>query len=188
MTFRDLIERLDARQQKLLAAAAVLLLIAAAFSYVLLPQIKAHRQAIGSKTVLEAAALQGHQVGMQLDALTAEVEALRKQLHGDMANLPEQQLEAFVVGRLQAISWRDNVELVSIAPQQGETVQMFSELQFNVSLTGRYVDLYTWLTDIQTELGFVVIKDYRMSVIEEVAGNPQLSVDLTIASYRLDVS
>jgi Tfp pilus assembly protein PilO len=184
----NLLNRLDARQQKLIAASAVVLLAAALFSYTLMPQVRAYRLASETKTLLEAAGLQGDLVALQLQGLSTDVEALKKLLHGDMANLPEQQLEAFVIGRLQSISWRDNVELVSIEPKDGETVQMFSELLFNVALTGTYADLYTWLTDIKAELGFIVIKEYRMRPIEDVAENPQLAASLTIASYRLDAS
>jgi len=183
--FEAIVNRLDARQQKLAAAGAITLLAAALFAYVLTPQIKLYRAAHESIAVLKAEVSQGRSVELQLELLKAEVESLQKQLHGDMANLPEQQLEAFVIGRLQSVSWRDNVELVSIEPRAGEDVHMFSESLFRVALTGRYADLYTWLVDINAELGFIVIKEYEMRPIEDVAGDPLLSVALTIASYRL---
>jgi len=186
--FNELINKLDARQQLLLAGGTLALLIAALFMYVLLPQIKTYRQGLETLEILEGVASQGEAVSEQLAKLTAEVGGLDRQLYGDMANLPEEQLESFVIGRLQAISWRNAVELVSIEPATGETVQVFQESLFRVELAGSYFDLYEWLREINDELGFVVIKEYEMLPIEDVADNPNLSVNLTIASYRLPSS
>jgi len=179
------LEKLDPRQQRLLVGGGLALLVAVLFSYVLLPQVKLYRQGLESKGVLEAAARQGQEVSLQLETLRGDVEGLKRQLHGDMANLPEQQLEAFVIGRLQGISWRNNVELLSIEPGTGESVQMFNESLFKVALSGDYRALYTWLGDISEELGFVVIKEYEMRPVEDVAEDPRLTVALTIASYRV---
>ena len=186
--FDELINKLDARQQRLLIGGGLAMMIAVLFSYILLPQIKLYRQGLESKSVLEAAAQQGQEVSLQLANLRGDVEALKRELHGDMANLPEQQLEAFVIGRLQGISWRNNVELLSIEPESGESVEMFNESLFNVALSGDYRDLYAWLGNINEELGFVVIKEYEMRPMEDVAEDPRLSVDLTIASYRVNTS
>jgi type II secretory pathway component PulM len=183
--FNELINRLDARQQLLLAGGSLALLVTALFMYVLLPQIKTYQKSLESLEILEGVASQGQAVSEQLAALTIEVASLDRQLHGDMANLPEEQLESFVIGRLQAISWRNAVELVSIEPSSGETVQVFQESLFRVELAGSYFDLYEWLREINDELGFVVIKEYQMEPAENVAINPNLVVNLTIASYRL---
>jgi type II secretory pathway component PulM len=184
----DLPSRLDARQQRLLMGGGLVLSAAVLFSYVLLPPLKAYRSALEAREVLELSASQGQAVSQQLAGLQAEVEAVRRELHGDMANLPEKQLESFVIGRLQGISWRNNVELMSVEPAAGETVQMFSESLFKVTLSGDYFDLYGWLQDINTELGFVVIKEYEMRPLEDVPTNPRLAVNLTIASYRATAS
>ena len=186
--FQELLDKLDLRQQQLLAGGSLLLLAALLFSYVLLPEIKVYRASLGSRTVLEDIAGQGQAVSQQLENLAAEVEALEKQLHGDMANLPEKQLESFVIGRLQAISWRSNVELVSIEPSAGETIDVFQESLFKVEVSGAYFDLFDWLGEISGDLGFVVIKEYAMRPTEDVAKDPNLVVNLTIASYRLTES
>jgi type II secretory pathway component PulM len=186
--FNELINRLDARQQLLLAGGCLALLVASLFMYVLLPQIKTYRQSLESLEILEGVASQGQAVSQQLARLSAEVSDLDRQLHGDMANLPEEQLESFVIGRLQTISWRNAVELVSIEPSSGETVQAFQESLYRVELAGSYFDLYNWLGEINDELGFVVIKEYEMEPAEDVTIDPNLTVNLTIASYRLTSS
>lgn len=183
--FNELLNKLDARQQLLLAGGSLALLITALFMYVLLPQIKSYQTSLESLEILEGVASQGQAVSEQLATLSAEVNDLNRQLNGDMANLPEEQLESFVIGRLQNISWRNAVDLVSIEPSSGERVQVFQESLFRVELAGSYFDLYEWLREINNELGFVVIKEYEMAPIEDDANNPDLAVNLTIASYRL---
>jgi Tfp pilus assembly protein PilO len=178
------LEKLDPRQRRLLIGGGFALLIAVSFSYVLLPTVKVYQK---ERTALQALerATQAEGVGGQLAELSSAVAALARQLHGDMGNLPENQLEAFVIGRLQAISWRNNVEILSVEPNVGEAMSTFTESLFEVELSGDYSDLFVWLRDVKDELGFVVIKEYEMRPIENVADNPKLTVKLTIASYRL---
>jgi len=182
---QEFLDRLDQRQQLLLACAMFVLLVAALLSYVLLPPIKAYRESSAARIVLADVAAKGQAVSQQLESLELEVETLRRQLHGDTANLPAEQLESFVIGRLQTISWRNDVELMSIVPSAGGTVQVFQESLFRVELSGSYLDLVDWLGELNNELGFVVIKEYSMRPIEDVANDPALLVDLSIASYRL---
>jgi len=182
---QELLDKLDARQRVLLAGGSFVLIAVALFSYVLLPPIKAYRAGHETRAILASVAEQGQAVSQQLDSLELEVEALRQELHGDTVNLPAEQLESFVIGRLQTISWRNNVELMSIVPSAGGNVQVFQESVFRVELSGSYLDLVAWLGELNKELGFVVIKEYAMRPIEEVAKNPALFVNLSIASYRL---
>jgi hypothetical protein len=112
------------------------------------------------------------------------VEILSRTLHGDMANLPDKQLEAFIIERLQEISWRNQVELVSVKPRRGQVVPLFREVLFDVEITGDYFDLFAWLQSLAKELGFVVVKQYVIRPIDSDKESPRLSVNLTIVSYR----
>lgn len=182
---QGIIEKLDARQRVMLIGGLILLLVAGSFSYVLLPRIKVYTSSVEARDLLRNVATQGQAVSQQLVDLSTDVEVLAQRLHGDAANLPDEQLESFVIGRLQAISWRNNVDLISIAPSAGESVQTFRESLFRVELLGSYFDLYSWLDELSDELGFVVIKEYEMNPVEDVARDPDLNVSLSIASYRL---
>jgi hypothetical protein len=102
-----------------------------------------------------------------------------------MANLPMKQMEAFIIGRLQSISWRNDVQLVGVEPADGGLAGEFSELLFDVELHGRYLDMFAWLESTKEELGFVVIKQFEMTPISQAgAEEPELRVNLTMASYR----
>ena len=182
LTFLD---QLDERQQRLLAAGTALLLVTALFMYGLLPQIKGYRTAVADRAVLIDAAREGREVGSQLESLRAQVADLEKRLHGDMANLPAEEMESYIIGRLQDVSWRNDVELASVKPASGERVQIFTESLFQVELVGDYFDLYRWLGDVAEELGFVVVKEYEMRPQQNEPDSPTLNVQLTLASYRV---
>lgn len=121
----------------------------------------------------------------QLDSvpMVARLKAINQKLYGAEGSLSPEQLEADVIGRLQTLSWTHNVRLQAIQPRQGDVVDGFQETNFSVSLIGRYPDLYRWLTGIDSELGFIVIKDYRM---EPVGSNnaASIAVAVTLATYR----
>ena len=186
--FKTLLDRLDERQLRMVVAGAFVLLGAVLFTYVLLPSTKEYRQQLATVQVLEQSAIKDQNVSETLTRIAAEVEALNRELNGDMANLPENELESFVVGRLQTISWRNDVELQSVQPRAGESIQSFTESLFEVELSGSYLDLFSWLGAIKEQLGFIVIKDYKMRPVEDVTTNPRLVVQLTIASYRVSRS
>ena len=180
------LERLDERQQRLLIVGAFVLLVAVCFAYVILPALKSYRQALTSMRVIESVVVNEQSMETELERLAAEVAALDRELHGDTANLAENQLEAFVVGRLQSISWRNGVELLSVEPRIGDTIQMFRESLFEIRLSGDYFALFAWLNNVRDELGFVVIKEYEMRPTEDVARDPTLEARLVVASYRVD--
>ncbi len=182
----DFLDQLDERQKRLLMLGTLLLLVTVLFVYVLLPQMKAYKTALDARAVLVGAAREGREVSAQLESLRTEVAALQKRLHGDMVNLPPEEMESYIIGRLQDVSWRNSVELVSVKPDSGERVQIFKESLFKVELAGDYFDLYAWLGDVAEELGFVVVKEYEMKPQQNIPDNPLLRATLTLASYRVE--
>ena len=179
-----LLGRMEPRTLVIGMASVVLLLAAALFSYVLMPELKAYRKSNNDRIVLERVSESGGVLAKQLPVLKEEVERLGRKLHGDMANLPDKQLESFIMGRLQGISWRNQVELVSVKPRKGQVVQIFREILFDVEITGDYFDLFTWLQSLAKELGFVVVKQFVIRPLDSGKESPRLSAKLTIVSYR----
>jgi len=117
--------------------------------------------------------------------LRTDVGVLERDLHGDMANLPPKQMEAYIIGRLQGISWRNDVQFIGVQPADGGLSEQFSELLFNVELQGQYFDVFAWLESVREELGFVVIKQFEMTPVNQSGAEaPELQVNLTMASYR----
>jgi Tfp pilus assembly protein PilO len=168
----------------LMMSGVFLILAAAMFSGVLWPQIKLNKQTLEERTMLHRISMNTEELERQLQALSEDVDSLSHQIHGDMVDLPEKQLEAFVIGRLQGISTRNDVRLMSVQPHGGESVNIFREALFDVTITGDYFDLFNWLQDLSRELGFVVVKRYTIAPLGPQEERPMLHVSMTIVSYR----
>ena len=184
---QDFFDNAEPRVVAMSLIAIVLLVVVIEFTYLLWPQIKNYRNLQTSHSVLEQAVINSDNLNNQLDRTKAEVRELSRELHGDMAQLPEKQMESFVIGRLQKVSWATDVELVSVQPGKGKQVQNFRESLFEVRLTARYHDFFEWLQVINQELGYIVFKKFEISPDErEMLKNPKLSLLLTLVSYRVE--
>jgi Tfp pilus assembly protein PilO len=179
------IDTLEPRQMQLLGYGVLALLFAVLAVYVVLPVAKEFRSTGSSLALLRAGASDGVSLEAQLSKLRADVASLEKTLNGDASNLPAKQMEAFVIGRLQTISWQNDVVLASVQPREGTPINQFRELIFDVELEGDYFDFFEWLRDIDKELGFVVVKRFQIARSNRSGANQApLEVDLTMAAYR----
>ena len=181
---KDYLQKISLRELRLLLLGLAAILLAAAVVGLVAPSAKALQSATREVTVLEEAAQDGAELDRHLQEQHARIEDLKYRLHGDMANLPARQVEAYVIGRLQRVSWNNEVELVSVQPALGERVQIFQEMLFNVELAGHYGDLYSWMLDARKELGYVVVKEYSLARRDNNDEEPQLLAQLSLASYR----
>lgn len=179
-----LLQSLDQRTLGLMMLASAALVMTALASWVIWPEIREFRNSQDTLMVLEGVTNSGNALAQELVALQGTVKALDQQLHGDMVNMPENQLEAFIIGGLQGISWRNNVDLLSVKPGKGEAVQIFEEVLFDVVVAGDYFDLFVWLQELDDELGFVVVKNFNISQFVKPDGPQRVKARLTIVSYR----
>ncbi len=176
--------RFGRREFLLILSMAVLSVTALTFTFLVLPSLKTYLQISKTESTLSNVAIGGGELNSQLDQYRRDIELLESRLHGDMASLPEKEIEAHIVGKLQQISWQNNIQLVGVEPSAGDTVESFHEILFRVTLAGDYPDLYQWLREVGDELGFVLIKQYEMHTLDDAARNPLLSVKLTMSTYR----
>lgn len=181
---REALQKMSIRELQLLLLGLGAIVTAAIFMAFVVPGAKAYVAANREVDVLQEAAVDGTELDQHLQRQHERMDELRFRLHGDMANLPVRQIEAFIIGRLQRISWGNEVELVSVEPAMGERVQIFQEMLFNVELVGRYNDLYHWLWDARNELGYIVIKEFHLTRQNNEDEEPLLRADLSLASYR----
>lgn len=182
-----LFENLAMREMRMLLLGAGLVITSIIVTAALLPAAKAYRSASGTAAVLESTAASSADLEQQLVERRASIDDLKFQLHGDMAKLPLKRVESYVIGRLQEISWRNDVDLISVEPASGQEVQIFTEMLFNIELVGEYENVYGWLWDIKNELGFVVIKEYAMRRRDNIDDNPRLVTRISLASYRAKI-
>jgi Tfp pilus assembly protein PilO len=181
---QELLQRISPRELRLALLGIGAILVAAIVAGVLMPKVKAARTVSQEVSVLEEAAQDGAELERHLDEQYAKLEELKYRLHGDMANLPVRQVEAYIIGRLQKVSWNNDVELVSVEPATGERVQIFQEILFHVRLVGHYNDLYHWLREAREDLGYIVVKEYGLTRQDNDDEQPLLVANLSLASYR----
>ena len=163
---------------------SILLLVSASSAYGIWPQIKDVRSGVTTRNELKELVSNKDELAEQQQKLAREVEEIKHNLKGDMANLPEKKIESFIIGELHNISWNHDINLIGVKPAQGNQIQMFQEILFNVQLTGEYFDLYKWLHDLRDQLGFIVIKSLELNATKNDNNNSTLLMNLTIASYK----
>jgi len=184
---QDFFENAQPRSVAMMLIGIVLLIVIAEATYLLLPQIKTYRELYSSHQVLERAVRNNDSLNNQLQKIDSEVKSLSHQLHGDMAQLPVKQMESFVIGRLQKVSWATDVELMSVQPGSGNQVQNFRERLFEVKLNAGYHDFFEWLQIVNEELGYIVVKKFEINPNDRDAiENPRLDLTLTLVSYRME--
>ncbi len=183
---QDFFENANPRMVATMLAGIVLLVFAVEFTYLLWPEVKTWRELSASHRLLEQAATSSDSLDAQLHGIETEVQELSRHLHGDMARLPANQMESFVIGRLQKVSWATDVELLSVRPGSGRQVQNFRESLFEVRLNAHYHDFFEWLRTVNDELGYIVVKKFEIQPQErETLRDPKLSLQLTLVSYRM---
>lgn len=109
------------------------------------------------------------------------IKALNKELNGDGPRLPGNQMVAHVIGRLDEIAEQHRVHLDGVRPGNSRRVLMFSETPYHVDIRGSYVNLFQWLSDVESKLGPLTIKEYKIDPGTGVTRR----MKLTMVSYRL---
>ena len=178
------LSRFDRREFFLILTIIVFAVTTLVFTYLVLPKIKIYLAVAKTESILNNVVDNDAQLNDQIQGLSRDIDLLQRQLHGDMASLPVKEIEAYVVGKLQQISWQNDIQLVGIEPSAGATIETFHEILFRVTLAGDHRNTYRWLREVSSELGFVLVKEFAMQPIEDRAQNPRLSVELTMATYR----
>lgn len=168
----------------LLMVSSALLVIAALGSYVIWPEFRDFRKSMDVLSVLREVTARGDDLDNQMVVLKTSVDRLNRELHGDMVNTPAKEMESFIIGRLQTLSWNNNVELLRVTPGHGSTVSVFEEVLFEVSISGDYFDIFNWLQALDDELGFVVVKRFALQPDGGGDSGERLKANFTIVSYR----
>ena len=181
---RELLQNIGIRELRLILVGLGAVITVALVVSVVTPRIKVLRTTTNTVETLRAASGDGLELDRHLQEEHDEIEELKFRLYGDMANLPVKQVEAYIIGRLQEISWGTGVDLLSVEPAAGNQVQIFQEILFNVEAVGHYEDLYQWLWEVRTELGYVVVNEYSLKRNDDNDEDPVLVADLSLASYR----
>jgi len=186
-----LTENRNPRLTLLLLAVVLALAALAQGMYLLWPQYKQWQEQRASEELLQRATRDNGNLEQQILQQRQRIDALNQQLYGELTGLPEEQIESFLVGRLQNISWNTGVELISVVPGSGKRIQNFRETLFHVRLQARYRDFFAWLQQVREDLGYSIIQRFELSPLPGQTGaaelsDPLLRINLTLVIYRID--
>lgn len=124
------------------------------------------------------------QLQQAIDQERADISELQLQLHGEAGNMPVNEMESYLVGRLQRLAWDAGIELVGVRPGSAKRIMEFEEISFEVEVAGEYSNLYQWLDKIGEALGFMLVTEYEISLANRKNDTPELNMHVTIVFYR----
>ena len=179
-----ILNKLAPRQLLLLVWGMVLLVSAALVSNMLVPKVKSYNRVSNSLVMLEGVVSSGKNLSNELFDMRQKVETVQRRLHGDIADFPLERLEAHVIEKLQSISWNHNIQLLSVTPGIGDTVEEFREIVFEINISGDYFDLYSWLLQLADELGFIIIRQFDINSNKSRPNDNQLVMRISMVAYR----
>ena len=178
------IAQMDRSRFLLIMIGVMLIFIAMLMYFFVTPVFKQYKSLESNLSLLETFETSENTINNQIDEVLAEIKEYQYRLKGDMANLPEKEMEAYIIGVLQNISWENKIKLMGVKPSKGSSIHNFQEILFNVKLSGDYFDLYHWFQEIREDLGFIVIKQINLSPMRITDDDNTLMMDLIITSYK----
>lgn len=140
-------------------------------------QLKELRGASKREVALESQAVNSE----QLQRISAQIETAQTRLYGKKLALAPNQMVSYVIGQLDQLALRHGIGLVSVKPGNQSQVLSFSEVPFDVEVTGRYFDLFAWLQDAERELRPMVVKQFQLIPQPQ---EKQLQMSLRVVSYQ----
>ena len=171
-------------QPRILAIMLVLLLlltVLAGYLYVLKKPFLALRQFDQTLMLLENEVKTGVPLENQIVSFQKHIAQLDKDLRGTGPQLPTNQMIAFVIGQLDTIADQHAVKLISIKPGATEELFTFQVLPFHVELSADYYSLFDWLTEVEQQLGPIVIKKFTL---RKEGSTKQRRMSITLVSYQ----
>jgi Tfp pilus assembly protein PilO len=169
----------------IMAMGGLFLLVVAAFtSYGLWPKILEYRMSLHTIEQLENVVANANSMHREIENAEKEIIMLNRNLHGEVLDMPNRQMEAYVIGRLQEISWKNSVKLLGVRPGTANTVTSLEEIPFDVEVSGDYFDLYAWMQDFRSELGFLAVRHFNISPLNSGNADSDLKASFTLVSYR----
>ena len=172
---------------KLIVGLINMVVLAALVVYGVLPNFKAWQTTEQSYQLLSTTSDLGAGLAGEITLATDTVQSLNQRMQGDSATLPRKQVESHIIGSLQHLAWSNNVQLSGVVPREGEVVDLFREILFDVKLSGDYFDIHAMLSDFQRKLGFVVVKRFNLEPKPTSDQKQWLGVEMTLASYRIEL-
>lgn len=166
-----------------LLVSIILMTLLSSYLYVIKQPFNGFRQQQQTLTLLQDEVTTGIPLQNRIKSQQKLVKQLNTKLHGVGAGLPTNKMVPHIIGMLDKIANRHQVNLASVRPQNTESLFTFREVPFQIEISGKYFNLFAWLRDVENELGPIVIKQFDITSISQ--SNDRRMV-LTIAAYQFE--
>lgn len=181
---RENLKQVEPRSLGLILLMLSLLIVAAMALYLMRPQYQRFSENSASLEMLNGQIDDQTQLQRAIEDERKQIQDLQLQLHGEAGDIPFNEMEAYLIGRLQSLAWEAGIELVGVRPGPAKRIMEFEELSFKVEVSGEYRNLYVWLDSIGDKLGFMLVSNYDISLASAKANETQLNMNVTIVFYR----
>ena len=163
--------------------ATIVLTLLAGHLYVVKPSLVRLRSldAEGGQASVEALRSDASARSVAIEASRAQLEEISGELYGGPSDQPAEKVESYIVDRLDSLSVRHAVELVSVEPGEAQSVLMFDEWLYEVEVEGEFLALAAWLGEIENELRPMVVNGFELRPAQQT---PWVRMRLRLASYR----
>ena len=152
--------------------------------YMIKPQYQRFNESSNSFAMLNGQIDDQAQLQRAIDSERNKIREMQLKLHGEAGDMPVNEMEAYLVGRLQGLAWAAGIELAGVRPGQAKRIMEFEEISFKVDVTGEYRNLYDWLNRIGDKLGFMLVSNYDISLAGKKGNETPLKMNVTIVFYR----
>ena len=152
--------------------------------YMVKPQYQRFSESSNSFAMLNGQIDDQAQLQRAIDSERNKIREMQLKLHGEAGDMPVNEMEAFLVGRLQGLAWESGIELAGVRPGQAKRIMEFEEMSFKVDVTGEYRNLYQWLSRIGDRLGFMLVSHYEISLTGRKSDQTNLKMQVTMVFYR----
>jgi len=182
---RQNLQKIEPRSLGLMLMLSGFVIAVAASLYGVKPQYQSYKDKSDSFEMLHNQIDDQAQLEQVIDAERKKIKALQLQLHGEAGEMPVNEIEAYLVGRLQGLAWDAGIELLGVRPGLAKRILEFEEISFKVDVVGEYRNLYQWLKKIGDKLGFMLISNYEINLNGGSREQKNLRMKVTIVFYRV---
>jgi type IV pilus assembly protein PilO len=163
-------------------AAMLVLVVLLSYLYLLKKPLAEYGQMKERRILLQATVASGAQLANDISDSRRQVDALTQRLTGKSLLLPINQMIAHTIDRLDSISSRHAIQLISVTPDKAQTTNIFEEIPFTIEVRGNYQGLVDWLRRVEQDLAPMVVNHFEIS---SQTGPDLLTMRLKMVSYRM---
>lgn len=174
----------DTRSLRLIIILVCFVIVIALLLYMVKPQYLNYKNKNEAYEMLNNQIHNQGQLQQSIDQTHERISELTLQLHGEAGNMPVNEVEAYLVGRLQELAWDAGIELLGVRPGYAKRVMSFEEISFELEVEGEYSNIYNWLAEIGDVLGFMLVTKYKMSLAGRSSDQKKINMHVTIVFYR----